>query len=213
MNCSDGGRVKRGFTIVELLIVIVVIAILAAIVVVGYQGIRQRADNARRIAAAQQIQTLFKIYAATFEKNPATVDGSYTSGGVCLTIDNVCTDYAGTTVASSNATLISELRKVGTPPQSANASAGNSAVTYKGIYLDYNNYRTYNGQLAPYLMMYWLNGEKQKCALGNVVMSDPAKPDIPGVQNAFLTSTKGYSYSVDDYPVEDAGITECYVSL
>lgn len=204
---------RRGFTIVELLIVVIVIAILAAVVVVGYRGIQQRADNMRRIAAARQVQTLFKVYAAMFEKNPATVDGSYASGGVCLTIDNICTDYAGATVVSSNATLISELRKVGTPPQSANASAGNSYTTYKGIYLDYNNYRTYNGSLAPYLMMYWLNGEKQKCTLANVVMSDPAKPDIPGVQNAFLTSTKGYSYSVDDYPTEDAGITECYVSL
>ena len=38
----------RGFTIVELLIVIVVIAILAAITVVAYNGIQQRANNARR---------------------------------------------------------------------------------------------------------------------------------------------------------------------
>lgn len=39
---------NRGFTIVELLIVIVVIAILAAITVVAYNGIQQRANNARR---------------------------------------------------------------------------------------------------------------------------------------------------------------------
>ena len=36
---------KRGFTIVELLIVIVVIAILAAITVVAYNGIKDRAEN------------------------------------------------------------------------------------------------------------------------------------------------------------------------
>lgn len=40
---------KRGFTIVELLIVIVVIAILAAITIVAYNGVQQRAlDNIRK---------------------------------------------------------------------------------------------------------------------------------------------------------------------
>ncbi len=37
-------RMQKGFTIVELLIVIVVIAILAAITIVGYNGIKERAD-------------------------------------------------------------------------------------------------------------------------------------------------------------------------
>ena len=42
---------QKGFTIVELLIVIVVIAILATITVVAYNGSQQRARNAARLAA------------------------------------------------------------------------------------------------------------------------------------------------------------------
>ena len=40
---------QSGFTIVELLIVIVVIGILAAITIVAYNGIQTRAENAKTI--------------------------------------------------------------------------------------------------------------------------------------------------------------------
>lgn len=44
-------RNTRGFTIVDLLIVIVVIAILAAITIVAFNGIQQRARNTQMAAA------------------------------------------------------------------------------------------------------------------------------------------------------------------
>lgn len=55
---------NRGFTIVELLIVIVVIAILAAISIVAYTGIQQRARDSSRTAAVQQIQKSLEVYRA-----------------------------------------------------------------------------------------------------------------------------------------------------
>ena len=69
---------KKGFTIVELLIVIIVIAILAAIVIVAYQGITQKADNSRIMAAARFYQKALTAYAADH-------GGAWpTAGTVCL---------------------------------------------------------------------------------------------------------------------------------
>ena len=53
-----------GFTIVELLIVIVVIGILAAIVIVAYNGVQARARDSKRVtdmAAIQKALALYKI--------------------------------------------------------------------------------------------------------------------------------------------------------
>jgi len=57
-------KTKSGFTIVELLIVIVVIGILAAITIVAYNGIQTRAKNAKTVNAAVSWVKAFKLYNA-----------------------------------------------------------------------------------------------------------------------------------------------------
>lgn len=59
----------EGFTIVELLIVIVVIAILAAITIVAYNGLQTKAYNANVLSGVRQAQTAiqsFKIVNGTY---------------------------------------------------------------------------------------------------------------------------------------------------
>ncbi len=55
---------SKGFTIVELLIVIVVIAILATISIVTYNGIQQRAKLARQTAAIDRIGKAIQLWSA-----------------------------------------------------------------------------------------------------------------------------------------------------
>ena len=53
---------KNGFTIVELLIVIVVIGILAAITIVAYNGIQARANDSRTLSIANQLEKAIVLW-------------------------------------------------------------------------------------------------------------------------------------------------------
>lgn len=53
---------QSGFTIVELLIVIVVIAILAAITIVAYNGIQSRAHDSQRVSDMRSIKQQIEMY-------------------------------------------------------------------------------------------------------------------------------------------------------
>jgi len=55
-------KTTTGFTIVELLIVIVVIGILAAISLVAYSGVQSRARDSSRTSAVRQIQRGLELY-------------------------------------------------------------------------------------------------------------------------------------------------------
>lgn len=57
-------RKQTGFTIVELLIVIVIIGILAAITIVAYNGIQQRARDSARTSDISAIQKALELYRA-----------------------------------------------------------------------------------------------------------------------------------------------------
>ncbi len=80
-------KIQKGFTIVELLIVVVVIAILAAITIVAYNGIQQNAQSASLKSNVSQAAKKLKSYAVT---NTSTYPDSVSScpnpvtGSVCL---------------------------------------------------------------------------------------------------------------------------------
>lgn len=87
MRCF-GGKNKRsqGFTIVELLIVIVVIGILAAITIIAFNGVQQRSKNTQTINAIASYVKLLSLYKVDEGTHPQVYDvclGEGYPGGQC----------------------------------------------------------------------------------------------------------------------------------
>jgi len=81
---------KSGFTIVELLIVIVVIAILAAISIVAYNGIQTRAQDTRLKLGASEFAKALQAWAVD---NGSTLKGN--SGSTVAIANGECADGGG----------------------------------------------------------------------------------------------------------------------
>lgn len=100
---------KSGFTIVELLIVIVVIAILAAITIVAYNGIRQRSELSAMQSTISQATKKIQLYAVdNAEQYPATLAdaGVIDSGAITFqySSDNTTTPKQYALTATRNKT-------------------------------------------------------------------------------------------------------------
>jgi len=53
---------KKGFTLIELMVVIAIIAILATVVLVSLQSARDRAEDTNRVSAVTQIRSFAEVY-------------------------------------------------------------------------------------------------------------------------------------------------------
>lgn len=81
---------NKGFTIVELLIVIVVIGILAGLVITTYNGIQQKARNTERTTDLKTFQSQLEAYNANNGRYPTTTDlGTTGSSNVTWTAANL----------------------------------------------------------------------------------------------------------------------------
>jgi prepilin-type N-terminal cleavage/methylation domain-containing protein len=120
-------KTNRGFTIVELLIVIVVIGILAALVVVTYNGIQQKARDTERKTDVNAIHGQVEAYQAQNGKYPTMAninDASFRSANMKGLDPAALQDPKGSSQALCGSASASCYAYVATPANCDNASNG-----------------------------------------------------------------------------------------
>ena len=183
---------SKGFTIVELLIVIVIIGILAAISIVTYNGVQQRARNTAIISAVNQTMNSIQAYIAQEDDYPMT---DRASG--CITTESKCV-LNTSVVRGVNSTLNANLSKIASPVLSVPISGVGSGIIY-----NYDSSRIYNDESRPAILAYWLHGKNQKCGVNDVMdgWGD-------GTTGRAATSSTGYTRGSSP-----EGRTMCFVSI
>lgn len=161
-----GNTLKKkssGFTIVELLIVIVVIAILAAISIVSYTGIQQRANNTAIISAASQSFNMIQAYIAANGSYPAMTSS-------CITTTTTCqANSSAPTLTGPDAGFTTQMATMGSLPKEVPASG----TQLFGVMYLWNATATLDGKSTPATLLYYLFGANQQCKLNGVVNNTP----------------------------------------
>jgi general secretion pathway protein G len=154
---SSGRTNQRGFTIVELLIVIVVIAILAAITIVAYNGVQVRARDSQRRSDVTAIKKALELYYID--------NGKFPSGNGSTSINSGWSTTADASWANLATALRPYLATLPTDPTSTpNISVINSSTTG----MDYAYFADYGGSYCgagvsqTYLLAYRLEGSAQE---------------------------------------------------
>jgi len=201
-------RFVNGFTIVELLIVVVVIAILAAISVVAYTGIQERSSNTARIASIRQYITLLSLY--------ATQNGTYPSftEGACLGAGYTNSECSNSTLSGSWPATATEqiafntqLSSVGNLPDykklnDTATGSGNEAGAFM-----YQRIGTNETPSRLYRIVYYLQGSNKDCGIERVLRAvDGTSPIGTGAATVGLSTGPKNSNS-------NTGKTWCIISL
>ncbi len=106
MSVFQESQKKHGFTIVELLIVIVVIGILAAITIVAYNGIQGRARDTQRVQDLQSIVKALEAYKVIHGFYPAAVGTASASGWEVSHNGTSATNFIGALVSTGTVSKV-----------------------------------------------------------------------------------------------------------
>ena len=148
-----------GFTIVELLIVIVVIAILAAISITAYTNFQQRAKNTAIINAASQSLKMIQAYIVEYGTYPA-------KNWSCITSETGCQASPGTDdLIAPDSTFNTNMEKIGTLPK----SVPSEGARLYGVAYVYNSAAMFNEVSQPAYLQYHLFGQNQQCGVSGVM--------------------------------------------
>ena len=197
-------RRAAGFTIVELLIVIVIVAILAAISVVAYSGIQERAQNTAKIQAANQIARAYEAALLQYQVNlgahapyclPTGLSDEDGDGVPDCSTKVSGGQYNRSEKAASN-TMLANAGLIGLNFPDTEIT-GTNGTKYRGIEVTYGSgaYGV-DGVHQPYFLYFRLKGTNQNCksgySIGNTIGNDNAtNPLYTYTKAAHLSSSNG----------------------
>lgn len=177
MSNFKATRLKRGFTIVELLIVIVVIGILAAITIVAYSNVQSRARNTQILTAFDTFEkglTLYKTNHGTYPSSGSP--GVYCLGGNYPVTANFgageCFKSGSTVVAQVNSTVNTALQEAILPLPSVDypdVTFTIASVTYWARGILFNWAVANDPYIAYYLQQDGDCGRGQKIVSGQMI--------------------------------------------
>lgn len=191
-------RRRDGFTIVELLIVIVVVAILAAITIVAYNGVQQRATASRTISTAETYVNALRLYITQYGAYPITFNACLGDTNPDTNGDSIGDCGTDGNTNQSN-TLNTELKKViSTLPNANFLTITEGANKITGMRYNWGgSSRFVDDKQRPLMIIYYLQGSEQDCVLGDVARD---------LGNSRWQTGAKYTYST-------AAKTSCYVSI
>lgn len=195
----------RGFTIVELLIVIVVIGILASITIVAYNGVTQRARNAARLSAVssaiEAVQTTLATSAPSTVRATLNLSDSWWracigTGQTAVNSSGACAGYGGSAYVAQSSAFINLLQahagplNMATYPPTTATDGDVVASPYLGsAWVDSKD---------MLVVEYTLEGTNQKCNNSPLVYRNGSTSTLTGT---------------GDYTVSAYGVTECVVAV
>ncbi len=147
---------NRGFTIVELLIVIVVIGILAAIVIVAYNGVTNSANATKAKSNAGALQKKAEAYYSDVNGGNglypacATANGSTCTTGAFSTATGLGAIPSGISIGAANPTATNGTTTLRYTACGASSANNNSATGYYIAYWDFS--------ASPAAVKYYVGG-------------------------------------------------------
>lgn len=132
---------RKGFTIVEIIVVVVIISILASIAIATYRGVQDRAKNSQTVNAAEQWLKALQIYQARNGGLPTV--NSCLGANYNYNADNTGTSGVGqcrqdnsTVGVTTNSTFMTAIQPfiTGNPTPAMTTAVNNTTYWYRGLY-------------------------------------------------------------------------------